>query len=293
MDTPSKCVLTLNAKREIIDGSEKDLCDAIRRGADLRIYTEFIHNEHIDPNSDDPDRVLESAEFGVTYLDEDHWTAGVMSFRQPIELPVGFGPRPSMSFFLYNQNGEQGVARPFLDGKGPSEMLDVSSMPKYHVRDHFDDDTSAPAHNFVYDFEIFRFCVADVWQEVLAHDEQGNVTSGSLDELIEAVGAGAKLKVGVRGFAGTQVDHEMFVQVGPGYHYTSARRFMVGTHPTIRITPAIPMQYGSGEPGEPGGWDFGWLMIRTDGHVVYRCCDPYTLEFEDKTMNCPIRWFIQ
>ena len=28
------------------------LCDAIRRGADLRIYTELLFNEHIDTSSD-------------------------------------------------------------------------------------------------------------------------------------------------------------------------------------------------------------------------------------------------
>ena len=41
-----KSVLELDMNRNIISGSPKDLRDAIRRGADLRIYTEFRHNEH-------------------------------------------------------------------------------------------------------------------------------------------------------------------------------------------------------------------------------------------------------
>ena len=96
-----KSVLELTSDRNVAAGSEAALVDAVRRGADLRIYTEFIHNQHIDVSSDCDDRILEVAEFGVTYLLRDRWVAGIMSLRQPIELPGGFGPRASMSFFLY------------------------------------------------------------------------------------------------------------------------------------------------------------------------------------------------
>jgi hypothetical protein len=47
------------------------------------------------------------AEFRVTYLLDDSWSAGIMTLRQPVELPEGFGPRPSLSCFLYNQDGSQ------------------------------------------------------------------------------------------------------------------------------------------------------------------------------------------
>ena len=95
------CALQLGADRATTAGSETDLCDAVRRGADLRIYTEFRHNEHIDVASDDPELIREVADFRVTYLLDDCWTAGIINLRQPISLPDGFGPRPSMSFFLY------------------------------------------------------------------------------------------------------------------------------------------------------------------------------------------------
>ena len=117
---PWNCVLELNTERHTVTGSEKALTDAIRRGCDLRIYTEFIHNEHIDVTSDSTERIREVAEFGVTYLLEDSWAAGIMSLRQPVSLPDGFGPRASMSFFLYNQNGQQAIARPHLDGQQSS-----------------------------------------------------------------------------------------------------------------------------------------------------------------------------
>jgi hypothetical protein len=41
---------------------------------------------------------------------------GFMTLRQPIALPDGFCPRASMSCFLYNQNGQQAIARLLLDG---------------------------------------------------------------------------------------------------------------------------------------------------------------------------------
>ena len=59
-------MLELDHNRTITGGSEAALCDAVRNGADLRVYTEFRHNEHIDVTSDCPEIVQEAAEFRVT-----------------------------------------------------------------------------------------------------------------------------------------------------------------------------------------------------------------------------------
>ena len=294
------CVLELNTERQTVAGSEKALADAIRRGCDLRVYTEFIHNEHIDVTSDSTERIREVAEFGVTYLLADSWTAGVMSLRQPVSLPDGFGPRASMSFFLYNQNGQQAIARPHLDGQqttrdlGAPQIDDHIDMPKYHAQDGWDQQTNAPSQNFIYDFDLYRFYVRDEWREVLSHDAEGAVQSGSVHDLADAFSQGCEVKVGVRGLCGNLaedstpvVDHEVFVQTGSCYYYTAQQLFIAGTHPTIRVKPALPLVYTS------RGWDFGWLMVRTDGLVVYRRCDPYTLAFEDIAGNYAVRWFVR
>ena len=294
------CVLELNTERQTVAGSEKALADAIRRGCDLRVYTEFIHNEHIDVTSDSTERIREVAEFGVTYLLADSWTAGVMSLRQPVSLPDGFGPRASMSFFLYNQNGQQAIARPHLDGQqttrdlGTPQIDDHIDMPKYHAQDGWDQQTNAPSQNFIYDFDLYRFYVRDEWREVLSHDAEGAVQSGSVHDLADAFSQGCEVKVGVRGLCGNLaedstpvVDHEVFVQTGSCYYYTAQQLFIAGTHPTIRVKPALPLVYTS------RGWDFGWLMVRTDGLVVYRRCDPYTLAFEDIAGNYAMRWFVR
>ena len=305
-----KSLLTLDRRRNRVAGSEKELADAIRRGADLRIYTEFRHNEHLDTASDNDELVQEVSEFRVTYLLDDRWTAGIMTLRQPIVPPAGFGPRPSMSFFLYNQNGEQAIARPYLDGlpmagiPGPGQLTDFTEMPKYQQSDSWDDQTNAPSHNFVYEFETYRFCVRDDWQEVLAHTADGDVLSGSLEALTTAFRQGAEIKIAIRGLSSDLAEdntthdlsqakarethhHEVFVQAGPGYFHTEQKLFVAGSHPLVRVRPAIPLRY------ESRGWDFGWLMVRSDGFVSRSLVNPYTLQFSNTEVRHDLRWFVR
>ena len=293
------CVLGLDATRTPIAGSGRELVDAVHQGADLRIGTEFLHNEHIDVRSSSAERVREVAEFGVTYVVEERWAGGLMSLRQPVALPGDFGPRPSMSFFLYNQDGRQAVARPYLDGlaaegvPGPSPSESPADMLKYHSHDNWDGETNAPSGNFTYDFEIYRYFVRNDWEEVLSHDGDGGIRSGSVDGLVTAFSDGCAVKVGISDLCadlseqGSPMDHEVFVEIGSSYCYLEQGLFVGGSHPVVRVKPDIPLSYQS------WGWDFGWLLLRTDGVVVYRRCDPYTLAFNDIEKRCPIRWFVR
>jgi hypothetical protein len=295
-------VLELDSQREVIAGSPDALCAAIRRAADLRIYTEFIHNQHIDPTSASDELIREVSEFRATYLVEDRWCAGIMTLRQPITLPDGFGPRASMSFFMYNQDGQQAIARPHLDGGtppeggaiGPAALDDWGAYPKYHQQDGWDAGTNAPSSNFIYAFEVFRYFVCDDWQEVLAHDAAGRVQSGSIDLLAGAFEAGAEVKVAIRNLCTdlaaeptSLVEHEVFIQVGPGYFYSGQKLFIAGSHPLVRVRPGIPMRYMS------RGWDFGWLMPRTDGRVAMLLYDPYSLKVRRQAGHFAMRWFVR
>jgi hypothetical protein len=269
---------------------------AIRNGADLRIGTEFRHNEHLEPGAPNPEIVREVSDFRVTYLVEDRWVAGIMNLRLPITPPVGFGPCASMSFFMYNQDGRQAIARPCLDGvpataaPGPSPLDDHRDMPKYHQEDGWDAGTNAPSSNFVYDFECYRFLVRDEWREVLAHTADGTVTAGALTALTDAFAAGAEIKVAIRGLCadlGSAADHELFVHTGPAYHSTERGIFCAGTQPVVRVRPAVPMRYAT------RAWDFGWLLVRADGWVGRWLCDPYTLAFRKTESRHAIRWFVR
>jgi len=295
-----KCVYSLDTTRSPISGSESELAAAIRRGADLRIYTEFRHDEHVDPTSPNSEIVQEVADFRVTYLIANHWGAGVMTLRQPVRPPDGFGPRPSMSLFLYNQNGLQAIARPYLDGHLASFMLnaspidDHSANPRYHQFDSWDSDTNAPSSNFVYDFNVFRFYVNDAWVEVLSHSADGTILSGSLEGLREAFARGREVKVGIQSLCSdlvpetaSAIEHQVFVQVGSCYYYTESRQFVAASQPVVRVRPAIPVRYESQE------WDFGWLLVRTDGLVAKWLVNPYTLAFRKSDGRHAMRWFVR
>jgi hypothetical protein len=292
--------LVLEADRTIRSGTEAALAKAIQAGADLRIYTEFRHNEHADPSSDSAELVREVSEFSCTYLVERRWTAGIITLRQPVELPDRFGPRPSMSFFMYNQDGQQAIARPFLDGgpisnqPGASPVAPHPEMPKFHEQDSWDKGTNAPSSNFIYDFDVFRYFVRDDWQEVLSHDAHGKVQSGSIDMLSEAFTDGLEVKVGIEGLCADLDDdptqapvHEVFIRTGSGYYYTKEKLFVAGTHPLARVRPAIPMKYASRT------WDFGWLITRTDGRVAQLLYDPYTLAAHRREERYSMRWFVR
>lgn len=287
--------LELNEQRQAVQGDPATLARAIGRGADLRIGTAFRHNEHIDTASRNPELIREHMDFRVTYLLDDRWVAGIENLRMPVSLPDGFGPRPSMSLFLYNQDGNQAVGRPFLDGQNPASIGATSipvndpAMPRMKVISVADAETNAPSHHFVYDFDYFRFFVCDRWREVLSHDEQGTVLSGSLDALVEAVNRGSEVKVGIRNLCrdlGDGPDHEVFVHVGPCYHYTVSAFLVGAAHPLVRVRPAIPLIYRS------QAWDFGWLTARTDGHVARWLCNPYTLQFQQSEARHAVRWFV-
>jgi len=350
-----KCALELDQKRNRIGGSESALCEAVSRGADLRIETAFKHNEHIDTKSGNDEWVREVSEFRVTYLLENRWAAGFMTLRQPVTIPEGFGPRPSLSLFMYNQNGQQAIARPYLDGAAgglaeggvkagghrvagglPGAVPDTgdhAEMPLYHQLNAWDVDMNAPSSNFIYDFGFYRYWVNDEWEEVLSHDAEGGVVSGSLEALVAAFQSGREVKVGIRGIcadladgwgganggghasdasggssegganggSGTNggsdasdasggkslLDHELFVQVGFTYYYTESKLFLGETHPIVRVKPAIPVVY------ESGNWDYGWAMPRTDGFAALLLLDPYTLEFHRKEKRYPMRWFVR
>ena len=292
--------LELDENRQVTGGSEEALSDVIRRGADLRIETAFRYNEHVDVTSDNCELIQEVCQFRVTYLLEDRWTAGFMTLRQPT---TNFGEqvprRPSMSFFMYSQNGQQAIARPYLDGApptgtvGPGPLLDHSEMPKYHQQDSWDVGTRAPSSNFIYDFETYRFWVCDQWQQVLAHTSDGTITSGSMKDLTAAFETGCELKVGLRGLCADlsddpseAVEHEVFVHVDYGYNFTGSGHLQGMTLPVVRVRPAVPLKYIS------KGWDFGWLLPRTDGRVLSWLCDPYTLKFHRTESRLAIRWFV-
>ena len=307
------CALQLRPDRSVAAGSFAALCDAIRRGADLRVYTEFVFEEHIVPGGDGvPEHnglVREVIDFRETLLVDDRHAAGITTLRQPLHPPLGFNGRdPKMSYFLYNMDGQQACANLLLDaarligqpdsvsgpGRGqaqPGQQADVpapADMPKMSPQSLFDQGTTGPSRNFIYEMEVYRFFVRADWEEVLAYDSAGCVTAGSFKALEAAQIAGREIRVGVRDLCadlGAGPPHEVFSHVGSGFVHAKARLYNALTHPLVRVAPAVPLLYAS------RNWDVAWVYLRTDGYACLRVLNPCTREFTDRDARFACRWF--
>jgi hypothetical protein len=298
--------LELAPDRSVRAGSKADLAAAIGRGADLRVYTEFLFEEHIVPGGNgDPSQdglIREVIDFRETILVGDGHVGAITTQRQPLEPPFGFnGSEARMSFFMYTSDGDQALAGLVFGGiegaAAPGQRTveaPPADMPKMGPQEFFDLGTSGPSRNFVYDMETYRYFVRDDWEEILAHDADGRVTAGSFDALEGAQVAGREIKVGIRDLAadvhppGTAAGgptHEIFTPVGSGFLHTGPRLYAALTHPLVRVAPADPLRYTS------GGWDVAWVFLRTDGHAVVRSLEPYGRTWTDRPARFACRWF--
>ena len=296
--------LELAPDRSVRAGSKEELAAAIGRGADLRVYTEFLFDEHIVPGGNGDSSldglIREVIDFRETILVEGRHVGGITTQRQPLEPPFGFnGTEPKMSFFMYTGDGDQRLANLVfagVDGAPAPGQRTVTAppadMPKMGEQEFFDVGTSGPSRNFVYDMETYRYFVRDDWEEVLAHEADGTVTVGSFDQLEAAQVAGREIKVGIRDLAtelgdpdGDTVYHEVFTPVGSGFLHVRPRVYAALTHPLVRVAPAEPLHYAS------SNWDVAWVFVRSDGQATVRRLDPYARRWEDRPARFACRWF--
>lgn len=295
-----KCALELSPDRTVQAGGHAELCAAIERGADLRIYTEFLFEEHIAPgwtgDAEFNGLIREVIDFRQTMLVDDRHVAAVTTMRQPLHPPFGFnGTQPKMSFFLYNMDGQQACANLELDdvecaaiaGKC-EEIPPPTGMAKMSAMQVFDGDTCGPSRNFIYDMEVYRFFVRDDWELIYAHEGDGTPRAGNVSAIEQAQLAGREIKVGIRDLNSewnTGLAHEVFSQVGSGFYHCGPRVYACSTHPIVRVKPGIPVVYSS------QGWDVCWVFLRSDGQSVIRRLDPVTRKFADHEQQLACRWF--
>jgi len=298
--TAWSCELELASDRSIAAGSREGLVAAIERAADLRIYTEFLFEEHIAPGGDGkPEHdglIREVIDFRETIAVDGGLAAGITTLRQPLEPPFGFnGSQARMSYFLYQSDGRQACANLLLDGGEatgrPGTRTTIPTppaMPKMGPEVAYDQGTTAPSRNFVYDMEIYRFFVRDEWEELFAADPDGHPVRGSIDALEKAQVAGREIKVGIRDLCmelAPGPSHEVFSLLGSGFFHSRMRLYDALTHPLVRLAPALPLEYRS------FGWDVAWVHVRTDGVATVRALDPYTRQFTDHGARFAFRWF--
>ena len=149
-------------------GSAAAVAEAVRRGADLRLYMTT-------------DTYEETLYFQQTYAGEAEAFAGLMTHHHSYVHHGKDIEQPYVSLFKYDVSGA---------------FSHVKWMPDSTVLDE----------SKAYPYGVYRWYVCDRWRLVYEHDSRGAAVSGDIDELKELVRQGRTIKVGIRQFFGMADD---------------------------------------------------------------------------------------
>lgn len=288
-------VLKLDSKRRIVNGGTELLNKKIDSGGDLRISTGFLHNEHIDKSSNDNQLIIETSTFAETVMIDTKWSAFFMTLRQPVALRDGFGYPNSLSLFLYNQNGQQALARMVLNeivNPAIEKSISECDPKKNHTINVLDNDTLGASKNFIYDFEFYNFIITDCYVEVYANTQDGTCVFGDIELLKEAYNEGRGIKIAMKGLSNimwedTRHEDEIFIHCGSSYYYTKDKLMISNTLPFVSVPADIPLEYKS------RGFRYCWVVARTDGRVEIRTYNPFDDIWETRSAHLSLRWFAQ
>jgi len=167
---PSDWTLALEQQTDlsVTHGSAEKLADAVRRGADLRLYMTT-------------DRYEETIYFQQTYAGEGKAFAGLMSHHHGYVHHGKDVEQPNMSIFKYDTSG-------------------TFSHVKWLWGDRAFDESQA------YPYGIYRWFVCDRWHMVYEHDADGNRIDGDLEVLKEHIRTGRTIQVGIQQLFGIAED---------------------------------------------------------------------------------------
>ena len=144
----------------ITHGSPHGVAEAVRRGADLRLYMTTETYE-------------ETLYFQQTYAGTGTAFAGLMSHHHSYTHRGSAAAQPYISLFKYDTSGT---------------YEHIKWMPDNQV---FDESAAHP-------YGIYRWFVCDRWRLVYEHDAAGQMVAGDLEELKELARRGRTLQVGIR-----------------------------------------------------------------------------------------------
>lgn len=160
--------LEQSSELEVMRGSAAATAQAVRNGADLRVFLIA-------------DGYEETLCFQQTYAGANDEFAGLMTHHHSYEHRGTIAEQPYFSFFKYDTSGAFSQVKWMLDNAT------------------FDENQLLP-------YGVYRWFVRDCWRTVYEHDENGNALSGDLNELQECIRNGCSVKVGVKQLFGIQND---------------------------------------------------------------------------------------
>jgi len=160
--------LEQDGELRVTRGSAAAVVDAVRRGADLRLYMTTPTYE-------------ETLYFQQTYAGEGDAFAGIMSHHHSYSHRGQEIEQPYVSLFRY-------------DTSGSFEHI------KWMMGDRVLDESQR------YGYGVYRWFVCDRWRLVYEHDADGDAVAGDVGELVDCVREGRTVQVGVRQLFGLAQD---------------------------------------------------------------------------------------
>jgi hypothetical protein len=259
-----------------VSGKVEDVAEAVRHGADLRRFSTY------DPDS--TGLVEETMTLQTTWVFDNDHVGGLATLRQPVYCALDFAEGPSLACWIFNVAAPSGMAMVPLDGQPVKDATGKWAKVENHPFTKGDDTQWLSKE--------YRWWARDNWQEIYAHDEQGESLRGVWQDVREAANTGRVLKVGIRNLwahlspdAESAPDHEVFIECGVQFAHVDAGFFGALTIPTFLVKPRIPLQF-SKESFTPG-----WVLVRTDGRVCRQTLDPATMRWQRDWTRHAIRWF--
>lgn len=258
-----------------IGGSVAAVADAVRRGADLRRSSSFQEKGG--------GLVEETGTLQTTWVFDDEHVGGLQTLRHPLDSGQGISMQPSLALWVFNVAALQRSVFVPLDGKpmenASGRWVDVDNTPYGKSPDHL-----VPTR--------YQWWAIGGWEEVCAHDENGNPSLGSWEELRKAVDEGRRVKVGIKNLWSflTPADekapeHEVFMECTSEFSHIDQEFFGALTQPTFLLQPCVPLRF-LGENFAPG-----WIVVRTDGRVQRQTLNLTNMRWKQAWGRYPLRWF--
>lgn len=276
MQKPSANLLcTTNGIHEPIAGSVAVVAAAVRRGDGLRRFSTY--------DLQDTGLVEETMTLQTTWVFDEGSVGGLQTLRHPVNAGLGILLQPCIALWIFSVAARQCSAFVPLHGQ---PMPDATGSWAA-----VDNDPYGPEPE-EYVPRQYHWWSRGGWEEICAHDENGNASSGSWENMRTAVNDGCILKVGIRNLwshlapPGEEVpEHEVFIECATDFAHIDAQFFASLTQPTFLLQPCVPLRFID-ERFAPG-----WLVVRSDGKVQRQVLNPSSMQWERAWDRYAVRWF--
>ena len=268
-------VCTTSGEHKVEEGSVTAVADAVREGADLRRFSTY--------DLKGAGLVEETMTLQTTWVFDDQNVGGLQTLRHPVLSGLGIQMEPSMALWIFGVTAPQCSAFVPLHGQpmpgATGEWVQVKN-----------NSYSKEVEKYVPN--KYHWWARSNWEQVCAHDENGNPTMGSWEKLRKVANDGCTFKVGIKNLwshlapaDGEVPEHEVFMESTTDFTHVDEQYFAVLTQPTFLLQPCRPLKFVD------ENFAAGWLVVLSNGRVQRQTLNPSTMQWERTWDRHAVRWF--